>query len=89
MGVDNDPEAFWLSTAFHCPNVELLFWFFWHILVTSSSRKFTQIDVVEGVAETVLVKGRLEMIAISEKVKKLSQLKTHCNSIKFVKKIRI
>ena len=64
MGVDDDPEAFGLATAFHCPHVGL---FLRHILVTSCRRKFTQIDVVEGVAEAILVKGRLEMVAISKR----------------------
>ena len=64
MGVDDDPEAFGLATAFHFPHVGL---FLRDILLTSCRREFTQIDVVEGVTEAVFVKGRLEMVAISEK----------------------
>ena len=76
MGVDDDPEAFGLAASLHFPNVKL---FLRHILMTSSCREFTQIDIVEGVTETILVEGRLEMVTIPWK--KLQKVVKHYLSI--------
>ena len=63
LAVDDHPQASLLSASFDVSDDKVITR---DVLVTSRRWKFSQVDIVEGVAKAGLVEGRLELVAVTE-----------------------